>query len=184
MKVLGTSKLAGAAGLLTLVVAAACATSSPKPVSPRAEAKPHAAKLAAEPIQTHTVTVSGPIVSACHIKLDGYKEAAGERSPTFAFDDSQLSAADRALLGKVAECMTNGPLAGKSIALIGRADPRGEVEYNMSLGAHRSSSVARYLESKGVSKKHLSETSRGELDATGTDEASWARDRRVDLLLL
>jgi hypothetical protein len=26
-------------------------------------------------------------------------------------------------------------------------------------------------------------TSRGEMDATGTDEASWEKDRRVDVLL-
>jgi hypothetical protein len=26
-------------------------------------------------------------------------------------------------------------------------------------------------------------TSRGEMDATGTDESSWAKDRRVDVVL-
>ena len=183
MTILDTSKLAGLAGLLMLALGAACATSSPQAAAPRAQAKAQAPS-GAEPIKTNTVTVSGEIVSACHIQMGEYTEPAAQRAPTFAYDDSQLSAADRALLGKVAECVTNGPLAGRNLALIGRADPRGEVEYNFALGARRSNSVASYLESRGVAKKHLSETSRGELDASGTDEASWARDRRVDLILL
>jgi hypothetical protein len=29
----------------------------------------------------------------------------------------------------------------------------------------------------------MTTSSRGEMDATGTDEASWAKDRRVDLML-
>jgi peptidoglycan-associated lipoprotein len=56
------------------------------------------------------------------------------------------------------------------------------VEYNFVLGEHRAGSVERYLEQLGVAKAKLSETSRGKLDATGTDENGWQRDRRVDLL--
>jgi hypothetical protein len=29
----------------------------------------------------------------------------------------------------------------------------------------------------------MASTSRGEMDATGTDETSWERDRRVDIML-
>jgi hypothetical protein len=35
----------------------------------------------------------------------------------------------------------------------------------------------------GVDHREISETSRGKLDATGTDDASWRRDRRVDIAL-
>jgi peptidoglycan-associated lipoprotein len=34
-----------------------------------------------------------------------------------------------------------------------------------------------------MDKGKIAATSRGELDASGTDEDGWARDRRVDLLL-
>jgi peptidoglycan-associated lipoprotein len=67
--------------------------------------------------------------------------------------------------------------------LIGRADPRGDSEYNMVLGGRRASSVATTLEQLGMSSQKISSTSRGEMDATGTDEATWAKDRRVDVLL-
>jgi len=143
-----------------------------------------AIKPAARPIETRTVSISAPIVSACHLRFDDYVEAAQERAPHFDFDEADLGMADKQLLEKVALCVTSGPLAGRSLALVGRADPRGEVEYNLALGARRADNVVKYLESLGVPSKRLQETSRGELDATGFDESSWARDRRVDILLL
>ena len=51
----------------------------------------------------------------------------------------------------------------------------------MSLGESRAESVRRYLHDLGVQAERLRATSRGEIDATGTDEGSWARDRRVDI---
>jgi peptidoglycan-associated lipoprotein len=79
--------------------------------------------------------------------------------------------------------MTSGPLAGKNIQLVGRADPRGEAEYNMNLGAIRANAVEHYLAQLGVSGSRLATTSRGALDAQGHDDATWAVDRRVDLRL-
>jgi outer membrane protein OmpA-like peptidoglycan-associated protein len=51
------------------------------------------------------------------------------------------------------------------------------------LGQARADSVARYVQSKGLSAAQTATTSRGAMDATGTDAAGWARDRRVDLVL-
>jgi peptidoglycan-associated lipoprotein len=79
--------------------------------------------------------------------------------------------------------MTTGPLAGKSIELVGRTDPRGEAEYNMTLGARRANAVEHYLAQLGVATSRLATTSRGALDAQGHDETGWAVDRRVDLRL-
>lgn len=67
--------------------------------------------------------------------------------------------------------------------LIGGADPRGEVDYNMTLGQARADSVQKYVVNKGVDRGMAPSTSRGAMDATGTDEAGWARDRRVDIML-
>jgi peptidoglycan-associated lipoprotein len=39
------------------------------------------------------------------------------------------------------------------------------------------------LADKGLAKDKMDSTSRGEMDAVGTDEPSWAHDRRVDVLL-
>jgi outer membrane protein OmpA-like peptidoglycan-associated protein len=54
----------------------------------------------------------------------------------------------------------------------------------MVLGESRADSVRDYLMSLGVPKENLTETSRGKLDATGTDEATWRIDRRVDVDLM
>jgi peptidoglycan-associated lipoprotein len=120
--------------------------------------------------------LSDQLIKACGIQFDSVDDA-----PKFDFDKSYLSDQDKKVLVQVAQCVTTGPLKGRGLQLVGRADPRGEVEYNMTLGEHRASAVEEYLKGLGVPSPQMTETSRGKLDATGTDEASWARDRRVDL---
>jgi hypothetical protein len=39
------------------------------------------------------------------------------------------------------------------------------------------------LTDKGTDPSKTQSTSRGAMDATGTDEAGWAHDRRVDIML-
>jgi peptidoglycan-associated lipoprotein len=51
------------------------------------------------------------------------------------------------------------------------------------LGTHRADAVRDYLLHLGVGETAISHTSRGELDAEGTDEDGWRRDRRVDVNL-
>jgi peptidoglycan-associated lipoprotein len=77
--------------------------------------------------------------------------------------------------------MTDGALKGKNVELVGRADPRGEQEYNMGLGSSRATAAHSYLKGLGIADSRMSETSRGALDATGHDEEGWAKDRRVDI---
>ncbi|HEX7663622.1 MAG TPA: OmpA family protein [Polyangiaceae bacterium] len=100
---------------------------------------------------------------------------------SFEFDSTTLSDDDRGVLTEVAKCMTVGALRGKKVALVGRADNRGEDEYNMSLGSARATSVYEYLHDLGVSPTQVKASSRGEIDATGSDETGWAQDRRVDI---
>lgn len=125
-----------------------------------------------------TVNVSDEIAAACAIRFNDVS-----RAPKFDFDRSDVGQEDSDVLGQVAKCLMSGPLAGRSIALIGRADPRGTSEYNMDLGAQRASNVSNFLVGLGLDRTKLSSTSRGELDATGSDEAGWQRDRRVDIVL-
>jgi peptidoglycan-associated lipoprotein len=106
-----------------------------------------------------------------------------DQAPKFEFDQFQLLAEDRNLLEQVADCLTTGPLHGKAVQLVGRADPRGTDEYNLGLGTRRAESVSSYLRRLGVPGQQLESTTRGALDATGADEAGWRVDRRVDLEL-
>jgi|HubBroStandDraft_2_1064218.scaffolds.fasta_scaffold90435_1 peptidoglycan-associated lipoprotein len=126
-----------------------------------------------------TIQVGRGLTEACNLSFDTV-----ENAPKFDFDQSVLLPDDRAVLDQIAKCVTTGPLQGRGLHLIGRADPRGEVEYNMALGESRADSVRDYLVGLGVAKSNIGETSRGKLDATGTDEAGWRMDRRVDVDLM
>jgi peptidoglycan-associated lipoprotein len=112
-------------------------------------------------------------MKACELKLGNASE--------FGFDDSKLTDADRGALNSLATCFTSGPLKDENMSIIGRADPRGTAQYNLALGQRRSSTVAAYLSHQGIDSHRIGATSRGSADATGTDEASWANDRRVDI---
>jgi peptidoglycan-associated lipoprotein len=124
------------------------------------------------------VRVSEDIMKACKIHVDNV-----DRAPKFDYDDADLQPEDRDVLEQVAKCVTTGPLKGSHLALVGRCDSRGEVEYNMVLGEYRAESVHDYLAKLGVDPATMAKTSRGELDADGKDEDGWRRDRRVDISL-
>jgi len=127
---------------------------------------------------------NSPTASAITID-DAILKACGIEAPKahFAFDSANLQSQDTDTLEKVARCFTSGPLKGRTLKVVGHADPRGETEYNFVLGNSRADAVGGFLRSKGMDNAKIASSSRGELDATGTDESGWARDRRVDLLL-
>ncbi|MEO6576958.1 MAG: OmpA family protein [Polyangiaceae bacterium] len=170
-----TSMLAGSLFLTT----AGCAA---KETAPPAQSitETSSARPASNPGMTasRSIVVSDDIARACNIDFNS-----ADRAPKFDFDKASLSPQDRDLLTQIAKCLTTGPLQGRSTKLVGRADPRGEGEYNMALGEHRAGSALAFLSQLGVAKAKMTETSRGKLDATGTDEATWRLDRRVDILL-
>ncbi|HWO25334.1 MAG TPA: OmpA family protein [Kofleriaceae bacterium] len=124
-----------------------------------------------------SLAVSADIAAACGLK------APGTPAPKFDYDKDELTEPDREVLAQLATCLMTGALKGKSVLMIGRADPRGTEEYNMGLGSRRSHSVSQYLVRLGVAQAQLEVTTRGSLDATGTDEATWKQDRRVDVQL-
>ena len=124
------------------------------------------------------VNVDNDIIKACNLKFENIEDA-----PKFDYDSESLTPGEKSVLEAIAKCLTTGPLKGRAVDLVGRADPRGETEYNMTLGAKRARSVHQFLGGLGVAGDKLHDTSRGELDATGTDEVGWRKDRRVDVRL-
>jgi peptidoglycan-associated lipoprotein len=127
---------------------------------------------------------SSPTASSITID-DAILKACGIAAPKahFAFDSANVQSQDTSTLDQVARCFISGPLKGRTLKLVGHADPRGETEYNFVLGNSRADAVGGFMRSKGMDNAKIATTSRGELDATGVDEPGWARDRRVDLLL-
>ncbi len=120
------------------------------------------------------INISDEIKKACGISdADAY----------FAFNSSHIRDQDHKVLGQLATCFTSGPLAGRQMRLVGHADPRGDEDYNLVLGGRRADNVKGFIVKKGLDDGKVATTSRGEMDATGTDESSWSRDRRVDIVL-
>jgi peptidoglycan-associated lipoprotein len=95
----------------------------------------------------------------------------------FDFNESSITTEGAAALQRDAECLKK---EARSAELIGHTDPRGTEEYNLALSDRRAQSVRAYLVRLGVADGGLKTTARGEIDATGTDEAGWSKDRRVD----
>jgi outer membrane protein OmpA-like peptidoglycan-associated protein len=58
------------------------------------------------------------------------QSACAGMDPKFAYDSQSVEGADNKSLRALADCMKTGPLAGKTIRLIGHADMRGSATYN------------------------------------------------------
>jgi peptidoglycan-associated lipoprotein len=164
---------------LTALLAVGCSSDPEKPpvtaaddrttVAPAPAPKPTDGDSEGEPSK---VGIDDRIVKLCNLP-----------EPRFEFDSTRLSPAAAKVLDALAECFVNGPGKGKGIRLVGHADPRGETEYNFGLGQRRAGEVATYLGGKGLGEDRVATSSRGELDATGSDNEGWAKDRRVDIVL-
>jgi len=163
--------------LMTAVLALpACEKSAePPPRAPLLPAPAPTSPVAAKSPTRGVVQISENIRKACGISdADSY----------FAFDSSLVRATDQPVLQKLATCFETGPLKGRQMRLVGHADPRGDEEYNVVLGGSRAAAVKSYLVQLGMPDRIAATSSRGEMDARGTDEKSWAEDRRVDVLLV
>jgi len=96
----------------------------------------------------------------------------------FDFDSVEIKSGERDRLTANARCLEN--IGRGEITVTGMADPRGTEEYNLALGERRASATVRYLTQLGVEGVRLTHRSVGEEFAGGTDEKSWARDRRAE----
>ena len=96
--------------------------------------------------------------------------------PKFDYESPDVRGEGRATLERLAECLNRGSLKGADVLLTGHCDARGEQEFNMSLGDNRAQAVKEFLVGLGVPADKVRTSSRGELDATGTDEAGWQTD--------
>jgi peptidoglycan-associated lipoprotein len=163
--------LAGAAALLV----AGCGDDPPPktPEQPVPTTAPQSDRGDTKNETSGSVQIDDKIVKAC-----------GDL-PTarFAFDSADVQPDAAAALDALARCFVSGPLKGKNMRLIGHADPRGETEYNLALGQRRAGSIAEFLAKKGLEQSRMATSSKGEFEASGTDEDGWARDRKVEVLL-
>lgn len=161
--------------VLLSTLSLACSGNKPAETPEAAPAEePSADALPGKDPSKSEVKIGPRIAEACGID---------ESETFFSYNSAKLSKSADGLLVKLTECFTTGPLAGQNMNIVGHTDPRGEDEYNMTLGGRRADAVSAALTEKGLPAGQLSTTSRGEAEARGTDEAGWASDRKVELLL-
>jgi peptidoglycan-associated lipoprotein len=101
----------------------------------------------------------------------------------FDFDKSDIKQSERAKLQDAAKYLKDH--ADQRLLLEGHCDWRGTAEYNLGLGDRRASAAKKYLTGIGVAADKSEPLSKGSLEAAkNADEATMAKDRRVDIVIL
>ncbi|KAF1051920.1 MAG: Outer membrane protein P6 [Burkholderia gladioli] len=105
-----------------------------------------------------------------------------KRSVYFDFDSYSVSDQYQGLLTQHAQYLKSRP--ARHILIQGNTDERGTSEYNLALGQKRAEAVRRGLSLLGVPDSQMESVSLGKEkpQATGHDEASWAQNRRADIV--
>jgi peptidoglycan-associated lipoprotein len=105
-----------------------------------------------------------------------------KRSIYFDFDSYSVKDEYQSLLGQHAQYLKSHP--ERHVLIQGNTDERGTSEYNLALGQKRAEAVRRSLSLLGVPDSQMEAVSLGKEKplATGHDEASWAQNRRADLV--
>ena len=150
-----------------LIAVAGCAKKPPKELPPA----PQEAPTAEAPPAAETGPVPG---SQAHF-------VANVSSDRIFFDTDQfdVDAEDQATLQSQAAYLKQYPQV--RVTIEGHADERGTREYNLALGERRANAAKNYLASLGIDASRISTISYGKErpDALGSDESSWARNRRA-----
>ena len=125
----------------------AAASKSPRRVQQRKAPRPEGNNPKPDDDATKgNVSVSDDIKKACGLSDD---------EAYFAFNSAAVTAKNKTVLKKIADCFETGPLKGSKMDLVGHADPRGTDDYNMALGGRRADNVKSVMVSLGLSSGNV-----------------------------
>ncbi|MFZ6873427.1 peptidoglycan-associated lipoprotein Pal [Undibacterium sp. Di27W] len=112
---------------------------------------------------------------------NGFSDAAN-RSVYFDFDQYIVKSEFAPVVNSNAKNLSVNK--GKKILIQGNTDERGGREYNLALGQKRAEAVRKSMALLGVPDAQMEAVSLGKEKprAMGSDEASWAENRRADIL--
>ena len=101
----------------------------------------------------------------------------------FEFDSAELTGSARSTLNRQSAFLSVNP--DLMIVIEGHADERGTREYNLALAERRATAVRDYLVAKGMNSARVRTVSYGKERpaVVGSDEASWAKNRRATTVL-
>jgi len=165
--------------LVTLALVAACASTPPQEsAQPTPTPAPVSRPLPVTPPQTRPAAESALGANP----LNDPNNILSKRSVYYNFDKSDIKPEFRPLIEAHARYLRDHP--GARIAIQGNCDERGSREYNIALGQRRSQGVANVMKLLGVPERQTEAVSFGEErpKALGHDEASWAENRRSDIV--
>jgi peptidoglycan-associated lipoprotein len=114
--------------------------------------------------------------------LNDPKGALAKRSVYFDYDSYILRGDAKPVTETHAKYLTANK--GRKVIIQGNTDERGGSEYNLALGQKRAEAVRKQLSLLGVPESQMEAVSLGKEKpkATGSDEASWAENRRADIV--
>jgi len=143
-------------------------------------AKKAPAELPPPPAPTTTSEGPAPMQGpAPGSQADFAAQMMGRDTIYFDTDKYNVDAEDQAALAQQAQWLAKYP--SKRATIEGHCDERGTRDYNLALGERRANAAKNYLVSLGVDASRLSTISYGKERpvALGSDEASWAKNRRA-----
>ncbi|HJV80071.1 peptidoglycan-associated lipoprotein Pal [Noviherbaspirillum sp.] len=123
-----------------------------------------------------------PITTGSTDPLNDPKGVLAKRSIYFDFDSYIVKDEFKPLVQAHSKYLTANK--NRKIVIQGNTDERGGREYNLALGQKRAEAVRKSMSLLGVSDSQMEAVSFGEEKpkASGSDEASWAENRRADLV--
>jgi peptidoglycan-associated lipoprotein len=109
-------------------------------------------------------------------------EGPAQRSVYYDFDRSDVKPEFRPAIESHARYLRDH--ADARVTIEGNGDERGSREYNLALGQKRAEAVQQMMRLSGAADKQIEAVSLGEEKpkALGHDEASWAENRRSDVV--
>jgi len=127
-------------------------------------------------VGTTTDTSGAPIPGS---QADFLAFTQGADTIYFDTDRYNIDSADAAALQTQVQWLSRYP--NKRATIEGHADERGTRDYNLALGERRANATKNYLVSLGVDASRINTVSYGKERpvALGSDETSWARNRRA-----
>ncbi|MCV2367328.1 peptidoglycan-associated lipoprotein Pal [Roseateles oligotrophus] len=169
-----------AVSLLVLAAMAGCSSTvklddpapvETRPVSPNSTANSGANSTPMAESKVQTVDLGAQLTAA----------VASQRVVLFDFDSYVVKDEYRGLVEAHAKRLSNDRKL--ALSLEGHTDERGGREYNLALGQRRAEAVAKSLSLMGVGAAQVEAVSFGKEKpaAQGSDEAAWAKNRRVEL---
>ena len=160
-----TSRRAMVLAILAGLTLTACASKAPKQLPPDPG-----------PATATDGTQQGPVPGS---QADFVQFSRGQDTVYFDTDRYNIDSEDAAALATQAQWLMRYP--AKRATLEGHCDERGTREYNLALGERRANAAKTYLATLGVEPSRVTTVSYGKErpGAMGSDEDSWAKNRRA-----